>query len=72
MNPHIFDPLTDYCIGCGLAAYVFLNNNCVPQACPDNDHRTYLIARFAMENMLTEVYGIMAEMGESQTRPTIH
>ena len=58
---HWFDPLTDLCMCCGLAAQTFVQDGCRPFDCPDNDHRAYLLARHRLEAIVGVMLGDSGE-----------
>ncbi len=60
MQPlHDFDPLSDFCMGCGLARYRFVEQH-GPLICADNDHRTALLAR---HRILAMAQPMLEELG---------
>ena len=61
--PHWFCPITDICCGCGLSAQKFVEDAGRPYECPDDDHKSYLLARHRLEALVGIVFG---EGGETK------
>jgi hypothetical protein len=52
---HQFDPLSDFCMGCGVSMRDAMEHDTVKAECPQNDSRTYQIARHRMNALVAPI-----------------
>lgn len=55
MSRHEFDPLSDFCMGCGLAVREAMEANTMATVCPQDNHTAYLKARHRMSLVIDPV-----------------